>query len=101
MQTADESSAKTSTQSHGETGDKRSHAGFRLSADDFPLLVGNYLVGNLVAFPPMTHTAALNGGDMEHVLAAIVGLNKPKPFVALNHFTVPMAICLSPIGDAM
>jgi hypothetical protein len=29
---------------------------------------------------------------MNELVAAGIGLNEPNPFVALNHFTVPMAM---------
>jgi hypothetical protein len=37
----------------------------------------------------------LDSRDMdEDVLSAAVGLDEPKPFCALNHFTVPVAPCV-------
>jgi hypothetical protein len=75
---------------------------FRNSASDGAKLIGGtlpgspilrQLIGELLAFAQIRHAGAFNRADMdEHVLAAIIGLDNPKPFCTLNHFTVPMLI---------
>ena len=51
------------------------------------------LIGDLLAFVQAIQASPLDGADMdEYVLAAAVRLMKPKPLVALNHLTVPVAI---------
>ena len=68
-------------------------------------LAGLPVVGKLVAylltFREILHAGAFDRADMdEHVVAAIVGLDEnPKPFVELNHFTVPTAMTF-PLEDS-
>ena len=74
---------------------------FRRSADRLQVVsrhlaapaIGHELELDLLTFAQRAHAGALNGADMnERILAAIVGWMKPKPFWALNHFTVPVVM---------
>ena len=58
--------------------------------------IGDDLVGGLLAFIPAAQAGPFDRADMdEHVDTASIGLNEPEPFVALNHFTVPVAMARS------
>jgi hypothetical protein len=54
-------------------------------------------VAHLGALIEAAQAGSLYGRDVhKHVLAAVVGLNKSYPLVALNHFTVPVATSALP-----
>jgi hypothetical protein len=44
---------------------------------------------------------ATKSGDAEDVLASVIWLNKAKALLSLNHFTVPLPINSSPIGQCI
>ena len=53
----------------------------------------HHLVADLLVLVQALQAGLLHGGDVdEHVLAAVLRAMKPKPLVALNHFTVPVAM---------
>src|SRR5215813_8160769 len=57
------------------------------------------MVDDLLTLIETGQSCALDSTDMdEHVLAAAVRLNEPKPFVALNHLAVPVALGLFPVS---
>lgn len=48
---------------------------------------------NFLIFVQRAEFIALDGGEMdENVFAAIIGVIKPKPLSALNHFTKPVIL---------
>ncbi len=54
---------------------------------------GADLVGDLLPIIQAAHSSPFDRADMdEHIGAAGVGGMNPMPFVALNHFTVPVAM---------
>jgi hypothetical protein len=69
---------------------------FRNSASDGAKLIGGtlpgspilrQLIGELLAFAQIRHAGAFNRADMdEHVLAAIIGLDKSKAFLHVKPF---------------
>ena len=73
-------------------GHRQFQTGFKFSADDLPVRLWEDVVGDLLPFIQAVQTGPFDRADMdEHIGAAGVGLIKPNPFVALNHFTVPVA----------
>jgi hypothetical protein len=65
----------------------------------FLAAVSNNLVAHLGALIEVAEPSLLDSRDVdEYVLAAGVRLNKPKPFVGLNHFTVPVATSALPVA---
>ncbi len=60
------------------------------------------LIPDLLAVSEGRETRAFNGGDVdENILTAIVRLDESKPLVLLNHFTVPVAICVFLVSFAV
>ena len=58
--------------------------------------VGDDLMGYLLPFIQVANSSPFDRGDTDkHIGTAGVGLKNPKPFVALNHFTVPVAMSCS------
>jgi hypothetical protein len=54
------------------------------------LAIGDDFVSQLLALVQLVHPGAFDRADVyENVFASIIRLNKAKPLVPLNHFTVP------------
>jgi hypothetical protein len=76
------------------------HAGLRLSTRRLARApVRDNLIRDLLAFVEVLHPGALAGADVnEHVGSTVCRLDEAEGFVALNYFTVAVAIAISSCG---